>query len=213
MTDRAYLSSFEMTRLFHKRMKLPVHYSPREPTMEERVLRAKLLLEECVETIEQGLGVEISIDLREIAKAGARSCGKFLVIRPDYRIPYDPIETLDGLADVKVIANGTAVQFGLPMSEADEEVFESNMSKLDENGEPIVNECVNELCYTVEHDCSTQGHLLDPSQPRGKILKGPNFRKPDIKAILEMACTGHVAASHDSQVCGNCGTHINELRP
>lgn len=210
MTDRP-ISSFEMTRLFHKKMELPVHYSPREPTMEERVLRAKLLLEECVETIEQGLGVEISIDLREIAKAGARSCGKFLVIRPDYRTPYDPVETLDGLADVKVIANGTAVQFGLPLPEADEEVFESNMSKLDEEGRPIVNHCT--ICFGLGTDSECNHELLDPSQPVGKILKGPNFRKPNIKAILEMACTGHVAASHDPMVCGNCGTHIKELQP
>lgn len=49
-----------------------------------------------------------------------------------------------------------------------EAVHESNMSKLDENGKPIIND-----------------GILDPSKPIGKILKGKNYFEPRLKEILE----------------------------
>ena len=49
-----------------------------------------------------------------------------------------------------------------------EAVHESNMSKLDENGTPIIND-----------------GILDPSKPIGKILKGKNYFEPRLKEILE----------------------------
>lgn len=47
-------------------------------------------------------------------------------------------------------------------------VHESNMSKLDDNGKPIIND-----------------GILDPSKPIGKILKGKNYFEPRLKEILE----------------------------
>lgn len=49
-----------------------------------------------------------------------------------------------------------------------QEVHESNMSKLDENGKPIIND-----------------GILDPNKPIGKILKGKNYFEPRLKEILE----------------------------
>ena len=49
-----------------------------------------------------------------------------------------------------------------------DEVNASNMSKLDENGKPIIND-----------------GILDPSKPIGKILKGKNYFEPRLKEILE----------------------------
>lgn len=48
------------------------------------------------------------------------------------------------------------------------EVHRSNMSKLDENGKPIIND-----------------GILDPSKPIGKILKGKDYFEPRLKEILE----------------------------
>lgn len=48
------------------------------------------------------------------------------------------------------------------------EVHRSNMSKLDENRKPIIND-----------------GILDPSKPIGKILKGKNYFEPRLKEILE----------------------------
>ena len=49
-----------------------------------------------------------------------------------------------------------------------EEVHLSNLSKLDENGKPIIND-----------------GILDPSKPIGKILKGKDYFEPRLKEILE----------------------------
>jgi hypothetical protein len=151
-----------------------------EPTVEERILRAKLLLEETLETIEKGLGLDI------IFLIPNQMTDLYCVTEKDFQFEvardYDPVETLDGLADIKVIANGTAVQFGLPMEDADREVFESNMSKLDEDGLPNINECV--MCSLGQPHGRDICTLIDPTQPVGKVLKGPNFRKPDIEGLL-----------------------------
>lgn len=48
-----------------------------------------------------------------------------------------------------------------------DEVHASNMSKLDENGKPIINDGV-----------------IDPTKPKNKILKGKNFFEPKLKEIL-----------------------------
>lgn len=74
----------------------------------------------------------------------------------------DLVEIADAIADILYIAYGTAVSYGLPMDEIFNEVHASNMSKLGEDGKPIYRE-------------------------DGKILKGPNFFKPDILSIIKRA--------------------------
>ncbi len=74
----------------------------------------------------------------------------------------DLVEVADALGDMLYILCGTIIEHG--MQDKIEEVFaeiqRSNMSKLGEDGEPIYRE-------------------------DGKVLKGPNYFKPDIKAILD----------------------------
>lgn len=189
-------TNFQRTRRFHQVMGLTVRDVPGEPSEAERLLRAKLLFEETLETITKGLGIAMTFDVGD----------QTYCIEPDdegnqidFEIAgsYDPVETLDGLADVKVIANGTAVQFGLPMEEGDLEVFESNMSKLDENGNPIVNRCKYPIgegaetqdCLNQLHhgECVDTDHLIDPTKPIGKLLKSPQFRPADIGRVIREA--------------------------
>lgn len=59
------------------------------------------------------------------------------------------------LADLMYVTIGTAVTFGLPLKEVFEEVHKSNMSKLGDDGKPIYRE-------------------------DGKVLKGPNYKEPDL---------------------------------
>lgn len=68
----------------------------------------------------------------------------------------------DGIADCLYILFGTIHAFGLAdkIEAIFDEVHASNMSKTDENGNAIL-------------------------RADGKILKGPNYFKPDIKKILE----------------------------
>lgn len=74
----------------------------------------------------------------------------------------DLVEIADALGDMLYILCGTIIEHGLQhkIEEVFDEIQRSNMSKLDENGEPIFRE-------------------------DGKILKGSSYFKPNIKSILE----------------------------
>lgn len=74
----------------------------------------------------------------------------------------DLVEVADALGDMLYILCGTIIEHGLQhkIEEVFEEIQRSNMSKLGENGEPIYRE-------------------------DGKVLKGPNYFKPNIEDILK----------------------------
>ena len=74
----------------------------------------------------------------------------------------DLVEVADALGDMLYILCGTIIEHGLQYKIEDvfNEIQRSNMSKLDEKGEPIYRE-------------------------DGKVLKGPNYFKPHIKEILD----------------------------
>jgi predicted HAD superfamily Cof-like phosphohydrolase len=75
----------------------------------------------------------------------------------------DPVETLDAIIDLLFLVYGAAAEFGFSEEVVDlafEEVYESNMSKLGEDGQPIYRE-------------------------DGKVLKGPNFRKPNLAQFIK----------------------------
>ncbi|TDQ29182.1 nucleoside triphosphate pyrophosphohydrolase family protein [Zeaxanthinibacter enoshimensis] len=74
----------------------------------------------------------------------------------------DLVEVADALGDMLYILCGTILEHGMQhkIEEVFEEIQRSNMSKLGENGKPLYRE-------------------------DGKVLKGPSYFKPDIKAILE----------------------------
>ena len=71
----------------------------------------------------------------------------------------DIIEVADALTDILYVTYGAGHSFGIDLDKCFEEVQKSNMSKLDKNGKPIYNKI-------------------------GKIMKGPNYFKPDLKKIL-----------------------------
>lgn len=74
----------------------------------------------------------------------------------------DLVEIADSLADQLYILLGTMVVHGMQniIQTIFNEVHSSNMSKLGEDGKPIFRE-------------------------DGKVLKGPNFFRPDIRSIVE----------------------------
>ena len=75
----------------------------------------------------------------------------------------DMVEVLDALTDIQYVLDGAYLSFGLHgvKTAAFEEVQRSNMSKLGADGKPIVRE------------------------EDGKILKGPNYFKPDIAQFID----------------------------
>jgi len=79
------------------------------------------------------------------------------------------IEVADALGDQLYILCGTILKHGLQdkIEEIFEEIQRSNMSKLDKNGEPIIND-----------------GIIDPTRPVGKVLKSEEYSQPNIKEIL-----------------------------
>lgn len=72
----------------------------------------------------------------------------------------DIVEAADAIADLLYVVYGAGVTWGLPVDELFAEVHRSNMTKLGLDGKPILRD-------------------------DGKILKGPNFEKPDIVGVLK----------------------------
>ena len=71
----------------------------------------------------------------------------------------DLLEVADALTDILYVTYGAGHAFGIDLDKCFDEVQNSNMSKLDENGNPIYNES-------------------------GKVMKGPNYFKPDLSKFV-----------------------------
>ncbi len=69
------------------------------------------------------------------------------------------LEVADALTDILYVTYGAGHAFGIDLDKCFEEVQNSNMSKLGEDGKPIYNEA-------------------------GKVMKGPNYFKPDLSKYL-----------------------------
>jgi predicted HAD superfamily Cof-like phosphohydrolase len=75
----------------------------------------------------------------------------------------DAVETLDALTDLQYVLDGAFLSLGMHgvKDTAFAEVHRSNMSKLGEDGKPILRES------------------------DGKVLKGPNYFKPDLNKFVQ----------------------------
>ncbi len=71
----------------------------------------------------------------------------------------DLLEVADALTDILYVTYGAGHAFGINLDKCFDEVQNSNMSKLDENGKPIFNDS-------------------------GKVMKGPNYFKPNLAKYL-----------------------------
>ena len=69
------------------------------------------------------------------------------------------VEIADALTDILYVTYGAGHAFGINLDKCFNEVQESNMSKLDQDGKPIFNE-------------------------HGKVMKGPSYFKPDLSKFL-----------------------------
>ena len=68
-------------------------------------------------------------------------------------------EVADALTDILYVTYGAGHAFGIDLDKCFEEVQRSNMSKLGKDGKPLYNE-------------------------NGKVLKGPDYFKPDLSKFL-----------------------------
>ena len=72
----------------------------------------------------------------------------------------DPKEAADALTDILYVTYGAGHAFGINLDKCFEEVQQSNMSKLGDDGKPIYNEF-------------------------GKVMKGPKYFKPNLKKFVK----------------------------
>ena len=68
-------------------------------------------------------------------------------------------EVADALTDILYVTYGAGHAFGIDLDKCFDEVQNSNMSKLGEDGKPIYNE-------------------------QGKVMKGPKYYKPDLNKFI-----------------------------
>ena len=72
----------------------------------------------------------------------------------------DIVEVADALTDILYVTYGAGHAFGIDLDQCFNEVQNSNMSKLGDDGKPIYNE-------------------------NGKVMKGPNYFKPDLSKYIK----------------------------
>tara|TARA_B100000401_G_scaffold336060_1_gene234839 strand:- start:493 stop:864 length:372 start_codon:yes stop_codon:yes gene_type:complete len=72
----------------------------------------------------------------------------------------DLLEVADALTDILYVTYGAGHAFGIDLDKCFEEVQNSNMSKLGDDGKPIYNDL-------------------------GKVMKGPNYYKPNLSKFIK----------------------------
>ena len=70
------------------------------------------------------------------------------------------VEVADALTDILYVAYGAGHAFGINLDKCFDEVQQSNMSKLDDHGNPIYNDS-------------------------GKVMKGPKYFKPNLSKFIK----------------------------
>ncbi len=70
------------------------------------------------------------------------------------------VEVADALTDILYVTYGAGHAFGIDLNKCFDEVQQSNMSKLDDHGNPIYNDS-------------------------GKVMKGPKYFKPDLSKFIK----------------------------
>lgn len=142
---------------FHEAFDAPVG-DEQKPSLDfERLqLRFDLVAEEFCELVEALYGEFAAVNIAADIEQEVKWITKWQHVDPRKG---DIVGVADALADLDYVIAGFAVEAGIPLDSVAEEVHRSNMSKLGEDGKPILRE-------------------------DGKILKGPGYSAPDIKGVL-----------------------------
>lgn len=118
----------------------------------------KVFMEAFGQNVRSDPSLNINVD-RDIMKL------RFELIREEVEelavglVNCDVVEVADALTDILYVVYGAGHAFGINLDDTFAEVQRSNMSKLGEDGKPILRD-------------------------DGKVLKGPNYTPPNLKKIL-----------------------------
>lgn len=135
------ISEIKKVQDFHKKFNAQINTKPTMITVEEGLLRYELMKEELEEYKEAILSQDLVLALDALTDMAYINCGSYVA---------------HGLQDVAEAAF--------------QEVQDSNMSKLGEDGKPVIN---------------GQNGFLDERKPLGKILKGENYFEPNLQRFIK----------------------------
>jgi len=97
---------------------------------------------------------------QEVKSKSSLSSDKINSLRLSLIQEEDIVEVADALTDILYVTYGAGHAFGIDLDQCFNEVQNSNMSKLGDDGKPIYNE-------------------------NGKVMKGPNYFKPDLSKYIK----------------------------
>jgi len=144
-------------RGFHLRFGFHVADVPLTPPGNIRVERARIFASEAAELVAELLaGLDDGPRIWEtlVAEFETRS-------RPDPTAAPDLVRVAHETGDVVCAATGVAVNYGFPLAEVFSAVHAANLTRVDEQGRPLVR--------------------------GGKAVKGPRYEPPDIAGVLARA--------------------------
>lgn len=129
-----------------------------QPDEKTRILRAKLIFEEAMETIRDGLGVVIKWQRSDDVNIYISAEHRVKEMQFDIAKKFSMIDTIDGCMDIMVVTTGTMSSIGAPDKPFQEEVDNNNLAKFGPGG------------YRNED---------------GKWVKSPDHKPPRIKEVME----------------------------
>lgn len=128
--------------------------------MDQPIETTPTLADEATRQLRYDLIAEEAEEYRAASGARGQECAGDL--QPSGGETPDLVAMARELGDLEYVVRGTALAHGIPLDAVVAEIHRANMSKLDENGKPI-------------------------KRPDGKVLKGPNYRPPDVESVLVAA--------------------------
>lgn len=169
------MHTIHLVASFHAAFDHPISAVPTVPSVDTRLLRFRLILEELME-FGRAIGVKRLAgipdeEFQQLVK------DQLKLISIDETAPVDLIEAADALGDIDYVVQGSNLVFGFPAEAIIAEIHSANMSKLGEDGRPI-------------------------KDAYGKIVKGPNTRKPDIGRLLQAHGSELRPAEEDAKLYG-----------
>ena len=117
-------------------------------------MRLGLIIEEVKELLLDGFDIETEIAYRTKGVYTSKLSSAVSASNS-----WSILGAADALGDLSYVIDGFAIEAGIPLDAVINEIHSSNMSKLDADGFPIYRE-------------------------DGKVLKGPNFREPDLYNVI-----------------------------
>jgi len=159
---------------------------PCVPSLAIRKLRAKLILEETLETIAAlGFDAELNGDWDMYYNSSQKLHIDNLNFIDSENPNLDAIA--DGIADLNYVSYGTAIACGLDMEPIEHEVHKNNMSKL-WSSEELMEEYSEESMKDLKLEKLPAGKykgLWIVKDKHGKILKPPGHNKPNLESLIK----------------------------